>query len=146
MSKLAFFFLSLVGAVPAGGTLYLLINNFLDRSDRLGGLLLGVNVAATVCMVLVALSPFIVLVFYKDTRGMIVKADAAAAVAAGAGGAVAAAAASKKSEDEFGDVIPADFDEDELAASGGGDEYEDEYEDGEYDEGEFDDFDMDDYE
>ena len=39
MSKLAFFFLTLVGAVPAGGTLYLLINNLFDRANKLGGVL-----------------------------------------------------------------------------------------------------------
>ena len=152
MSKLAFFFLTLVGAVPAGGTLYLLINNLLDRADKLGGVLLGVSITAAVCMVLVTLTPFIVLVFYKDTRmlGGAVGGGAGGAGggAGGAGGAVAAAgagaavAAAAQDDDGFGDV----FDEEELTASAGADAFDDEYDDAEYDDSEYEDFDMDEYE
>ena len=68
MSKLAFFFMTLVGAIPAGGALYALIMNILDRANSIGTVLLAVTITATVCTALVVLTPFIVLVFYKDTR------------------------------------------------------------------------------
>jgi hypothetical protein len=134
VSKLAYFFVTLVGAVPAGGALYLMIKNLLDRADRLGGVLLGVTITISVCMVLVALTPFMVLVFYKDTRPKPAPGktddDGEAAVAAA------------KSDDEeeaegFGDIIPDDYDEAELAASvdDGGD-LDEAYDDGD---GEFED-------
>jgi hypothetical protein len=149
VSKLAFFFLTLVGAVPAGGTLYLLINNLFDRANKLGGVLLGVSIAAAVCMVLVTLTPFIVLVFYKDTRMLTGGGGGAAGIAAGGVAAAAgagAAVAAASDGDGFGDAIPDDFDEEELAASGGADAFDDEYDDAEYDDSEYEDFDMDEYE
>ena len=149
MSKLAFFFLTLVGAVPAGGTLYLLINNLLDRADKLGGVLLGISIAAAVCMVLIVLTPFIVLVFYKDTRVAGVAMAGAATAAAGAAAAGAAAAGAADDDDGgFDDAIPDDYDEEELAASASVDEYDDDSAsyDESYDDGEFDDFDMDELE
>lgn len=118
MGKLGYFFTTLVGAVPAGLGLFLLIKNFLDRADKLGTMLMVITIIATVCMALVALTPFMVLVFYKDTRP---KLAAAGAGAAAAGGAVAG---SRDEGDGFGDAIPDDFDEDELRASEA-DDYDD---------------------
>lgn len=115
MSKLAFFFMSLVGAVPAGGALYALIRNLLDRADSIGTVLLAITITATVCTTLVVLTPFIVLVFYKDTRPPVVPQTE--------GEAAAQDEAAKEEEAEgFGDAIPDDFDEEELAASSGTDE------------------------
>ncbi|MBI1314855.1 hypothetical protein GC176_26465 [bacterium] len=143
MSKTNYFLITLVGALPAGGCLYLLIMNLLDRADELTTMLLAVTITAAVCMVLVVISPFIVLFGYKDTRPKL-----AAAAAGGTAATAAAEAAPKKkgkaaTDDEgFGDVIPDDFDEEELVASGD-DEYDDLDEEA-YDDGDFDDFDMDD--
>lgn len=127
MGKLGYFFTTLVGAVPAGFGLYLMIAEvFLKRTEELTTMLLVITITATVCMALVALTPFMVLVFYKDTRPKL------AAAGAGAAAAGAAAAASRGDEAEgFGDAIPDDFDEEELAASAGED-YGDEYADDEY--------------
>ncbi len=141
MSKLAFFFMTLVGAIPAGGALYALIMNILDRANSIGTVLLAVTITATVCTALVVLTPFIVLVFYKDTRLPMAPLPAGAA-----------AAAPKKADEQegFGDVIPDDFDEEELAAStaDGEDAFDDDvdaYDDddfGDYDE-EYEEFDED---
>ena len=111
MSKLAFFFMTLVGAVPAGGALYALIRNLLDRADSLGTVLLAITITATVCTAMV--------VFYKDERDP-------AEVQAQKESAAAASTDDKKVEeaDGFGDVIPDDFDEDELAASSDDDDGE----------------------
>jgi hypothetical protein len=143
VSKLAYFFVTLVGAVPAGGALYLMIKNLLDRADRLGGVLLGVTITISVCMVMVALTPFMVLVFYKDTRpkpapGKQDDSDAE-------GGAIGAG--DEEKAEGFDDVIPDDYDEDELAASvDDGDDLDEAYEDDDDDTGfdddeEYDDFD-----
>lgn len=110
MSKLAFFFMTLVGAIPAGGALYALIRNLLDRADSLGTTLLAVTITATVCTALVVLTPFIVLVFYKDTRPPEEPQSEAEAAAP-------EPAAAKDEEEGFGDAIPDDFDESELSAS-----------------------------
>jgi len=119
VSKLAFFFMTLVGAVPAGGALYALIRNLLDRADSLGTVLLAITITATVCTAMVVLTPFIVLVFYKDERDP-------AAVQAQKESTAAASTDDKKVDeaDGFGDVIPDDFDEDELAASSDDDDGE----------------------
>lgn len=140
MGKLAYFFTTFVGAVPAGFGLYLLIKNFLDRADSLGTMLMVITITATVCMALVVLTPFMVLVFYKDTRPKL----AAAGVAAGAASGAAAAADEPAG---FDDAIPDDFDEEELAASAG-DDYGD-YEGADYtddDEADYDEDDYDDFE
>lgn len=134
MSKLAFFFMTLVGAIPAGGALYALIMNILDRANSIGTVLLAITITATVCTALVVLTPFIVLVFYKDTR---------LPMAPQPEGAAAGAAPAKADEEEgFGDAIPDDFDEDELAASAGDD---DEYGDFDDDVEAFDDEEFGDY-
>ena len=142
MSKLAFFAMTLVGAIPAGGALYALIRNILDRANDIGTVLLIVTIVASVCTALVVLTPFIVLVFYKDTR--LPMAPSPEGAAAGA-----AAAPTKADEDEgFGDAIPDDFDEEELATSAGDDEFDDDvdaFDDddyGDYDE-EYEEFDED---
>ena len=122
MSKLAFFFMTLVGAVPAGGALYALIQTLLNRADSIGTVLLGVTITATVCAALVVLTPFIDLVFYKDTR--LPMAPQPEGAAAGA----ATAPQKDAGEEGFGDAIPDDFDEEELAGSA---EDDDEY--GEFD-------------
>lgn len=144
MSKLAYFFVTLLGAVPAGGALYLLIKNFLDRADRLGGVLLGVTVTISVCMVLVALTPFMVLVFYKDSR----PAPGPRNKDGDEEGAVAAVADDGDEPEGFGDIIPDDYDPDELSAAvddGGEDEDLDEaYDDYDDEDGEYDDFDYED--
>ncbi|NQV27997.1 MAG: hypothetical protein HQ518_26910, partial [Rhodopirellula sp.] len=98
MSKLAFFFMTLVGAIPAGGALYALIRNLLDRADSIGTVLLAITITATVCTALVVLTPFIVLVFYKDTRLPMAPDSTGNA-------AVAAAAPAKADKDQgFGDA------------------------------------------
>jgi hypothetical protein len=136
VSKLAFFFMTLVGAIPAGGALYALIQNLLDRADSLGTVLLAITITATLCTALVVLTPFIVLVFYKDTRAPI------APQPKGKDAAAAPDKAAAKDADGFGDAIPDDFDENELAASGGEEDYESFDEDAEaYDEDEFGDYD-----
>ena len=117
MSKLAYFFMTLIGAVPASGALYALIQTLLDRADSIGPVLLAITITATVCTTLFVLTPFIVLVFYKDTRmPMATRPESAGA---------AAAPQSDAEEEGFGDAIPDDFDEDELAASADDDEYGD---------------------
>jgi len=119
VSKLAYFFMTLVGAVPAGGALYALIRTLLDRADSIGTVLLAITITATVCTALVVLTPFIVLVFYKDTRMPMAPQPENAAAGA------APAPQSDSEEEGFGDAIPDDFDEDELAASADDDEYGD---------------------
>jgi len=144
VGKLAYFFTTFVGAVPAGFGLYLLIMNFLNRADSLGTMLMVITVTATICMALVVLTPFMVLVFYKDTRPKL------AAAGAGAAGAAAGAAAAAASEPAgFDDAIPDGFDEKELAASAGDDDEEyGDYEGEDYtdDEGDYDEDDYDDFE
>jgi hypothetical protein len=133
VSKLAFFFMTLVGAVPAGGALYALIRILLDRADTIGTVLLAITITATVCTALVVLTPFIVLVFYKDTRMPMAPQPEDAATST--------AAAPKKDDAEeegFGDAIPDDFDEEELAASADDDEYGDFDDDGDDDLGDYD--------
>ena len=131
--------MTLVGAVPAGGALYALIRNLLDRADSLGTVLLAVTITATVCTALVVLTPFIVLVFYKDTRPAIepeLEGEAAAV----------AATPTETTEEGFGDAIPDDFDESELSASADDDEDFESFDDedfGDYDE-EYEEFDDDD--
>lgn len=120
MSKLAFFFMTLVGAVPAGGALYALIQTLLDRADSIGTVLLAITITAAVCTALVVLTPFIVLVFYKDTRMPMApqpEGDAA--------GAAVAPQKDGAEEEGFGDAIPDDFDEEEMAANADDDEYGD---------------------
>lgn len=140
MSKLAFFFMTLVGAVPAGGALYALIRNLLDRADSLGTVLLAVTITATVCTALVVLTPFIVLVFYKDTRPAVEPEPEGEAAAV-------AATPAATSEEGFGDAIPDDFDESELSASVDDDEEDfesfDDEDFGDYDE-DYEEFDDDD--
>jgi len=112
--------MTLVGAVPAGGALYALIRTLLDRADTIGTVLLAITITATVCTALVVLTPFIVLVFYKDTRmPMAPQPEGAAA------GTAAVPKKDDAEEEGFGDAIPDDFDEEELAASADDDEYGD---------------------
>ena len=134
MSKLAFFFMTLVGAIPAGGALYALIMNILDRANSIGTVLLAVTIIATVCTALIVLTPFIVLVFYKDTRMPMAPLPVGAA-------ADAVTAAPKKADNEegFGDAIPDDFDENELATVSADDEFDDDVES--YDDDDFGDYD-----
>lgn len=141
MGKIGYFFTTFVGAIPAGFGLYLLIAEvFLERTEKLTTMLLVISITITVCMALVVLTPFMVLVFYKDTRPKLTAAGA---------GAVAGTAAAGGRDDEadgFGDAIPDDFDEEELATSVG-DDFDDEYEEGGGFDDEYatDDYDDDDY-
>ena len=144
MGKLGYFFTTFVGAIPAGFGLYLLIAEvFLERTEKLTTMLLVISITITVCMALVVLTPFMVLVFYKDTRPKL----AAAGAAAGAGAGAAAGGGRDDGPDGFDDAIPDDFDEEELAASVGDDFGDDEYDDGGGFEDEYatDDYDDDDY-
>ena len=111
--------MTLVGAVPASGALYALIRTLLDRADSIGTVLLAITITATVCTALVVLTPFIVLVFYRDTHIPIAPQPEGAA-------ADAATVPQKDAKEEgFGDAIPDDFDEEELIASADDDEYGD---------------------
>lgn len=146
MSKLSYFFVTFIGAVPAGGCLFLLIQNFLNRADVLAKsntFLLGVAIMASVCATLVVLTPFIVLVFYKDNRQILATAGAGAA----APGADSGKGEKKSADGGFDDVIPDDYDEDELAATveDDADDYGDLDVDDEYDDFDDDDFEMDEY-
>ena len=139
MGKLGYAFTTLIGAIPAGlGLALLIMEVFLKRTEVLSNMLLSVCIVIAVCMALVALTPFMVLVFYKDSRPKLAAAGAAAA----AGGAAAVADRPAAAED-FGDAIPDDFDENELrdSASGGDDDYDDydDFEDEGYEEGDYDD-------
>ena len=141
MGKLGYFFTTFVGAIPAGFGLYLLIAEvFLERTEKLTTMLLVISITITVCMALVVLTPFMVLVFYKDTRPKL------AAAGAGAVAGTAAAGGRDDEADGFGDAIPDDFDEKELATSVG-DDFDDEYEEGGGFDDEYatDDYDDDDY-
>lgn len=141
MGKLGYFFTTFVGAIPAGFGLYLLIAEvFLERTEKLTTMLLVISITITVCMALVVLTPFMVLVFYKDTRPKL------AAAGAGAVAGTAAAGGRDDEADGFGDAIPDDFDEEELETSVG-DDFDDEYEEGGGFDDEYatDDYDDDDY-
>lgn len=135
MSKLAFVSMTLVGAVPSGFTLYLLVQHFVDHGVP-QATALGIAVWVTLAaLFLVVISPFIVLIRYK----------APARVAAPAASSAKSEAASSKkkaaADDEFGDAIPDDFDEEELAASQPEEEsYEDDGGDFDYAEDDMDDF------
>lgn len=139
MSKLSFTAMTLVGALPAGFTLYLLVQHFVDHgvpSANVVGIAIWVCLAA---LFLVVITPFIVLIRYKGPEKV-----AAPAPAKGAKVAEAAPTAKKKGKDAgFDDAIPDDFDEEELKASQSEEEAYDEEEGGgdfDYDENELEDF------
>lgn|GEM_PF-1214886 len=141
MGKLAYFFTTLIGAVPAGFGLYVFIQNFLERGDNLGTLLLSISIVVAVCLTLVALTPFMVLIWYKDSRPALAVAGTPAGVAE-----APSKKKKKKGEDEdFGDAIPEDFDENELKDEAEVEDADYEAVDsdyGAYDESELDDFDL----
>lgn len=111
MSKLAFVSMTLVGAAPAGFTLYLLVQHFVDHGVPQANAL-GIAVWVTLAaLFLVVISPFIVLIRYKAP------ARVAAPAASSAKGETAASKKKADAADEFGDAIPEDFDEEELAES-----------------------------
>lgn len=142
VGKMAYFFTTFVGAVPAGlGLALLIMEVFLKRTEALSTMLLGICIVIAVCLALVVMTPFMVLVFYKDTRPKL--------AAAGAGVAASGAAAKAASEPAgFDDAIPENFDEEELAASAGDEDDYGDYEgadytedaEGDYDEDDYDDF------
>ena len=147
MGKLAYFFTTFVGAVPAGlGLALLIMEVFLKRTEALSTMLLEICIVIAVCLALVVMTPFMVLVFYKDTRPKLAAAGAGV-VAAGAG-VVAAGSAAASEPAGFDDAIPNDYDEEELAASAGDDDDYGDYEgadytedaEGDYDEDDYDDF------
>lgn len=141
MGKLAYFFTTLIGAVPAGFGLYVFIQNFLDRGDNLGTLLLSISIVVAVCLTLVALTPFMVLIWYKDTRPALAVAGAPAGVAEES----SQKKKKKGADEEFGDAIPDDFDENELKEEAEVEDADYEAVDsdyGAYDESELDDFDL----
>lgn len=150
MGKLAYIFMAFFGAIPAGFGLYVMVLHLLDRSEAISGMLLTVSIVITVCLFLVTLSPFIVLVFYRDSQPQLAMAGAEADATDGGDGGSRAPAASSEA---FDDAIPQDFDQEELEASQPDqfDDFEEEYDESEYaedeyDESEFDDFDLDDSE
>jgi hypothetical protein len=111
MSKLAFVSMTLVGAVPSGFTLYLLVQHFVDHGVPQANAL-GIAVWVTLAaLFLVVISPFIVLIRYKAPARVTAPAASLAKGEAGSNKKKAGA------DDEFGDAIPEDFDEEELAAS-----------------------------
>lgn len=141
MGKLAYFFTTLIGAVPAGFGLYVFIQNFLDRGDNLGTLLLSISIVVAVCLTLVALTPFMVLIWYKDARPALAAAGAPVGVAEESG----QKKKKKGADEDFGDAIPEDFDENELKEEAEVEDADYEAVDsdyGAYDESELDDFDL----
>ncbi len=140
MSKLAYFFITLVGAVPAGGTFYLIVQHFFDRGFSGPPVLVGVVATTAVALFATILTPLMVLFWYKSPN-----ADAAKPAAAAVADKEevndkkpAAPAKGKKGKDTgFDDAIPDDFDEDELNESAGDDDFEAGDEDFEYDDDEF---------
>lgn len=138
MSKLGFTAMTLVGAVPAGFTLYLLVQHFVDHgvpSADIVGIAVWVSLAA---LFLVVITPFIVLIRYKGPEKV-----AAPTPAKGAKADAAPAAKKKGKGESFDDAIPEDFDEEELKASQPEEEAYDEEEGG----GDFDyDEDLEDFE
>ncbi|MFP6763243.1 MAG: hypothetical protein VB858_06485 [Planctomycetaceae bacterium] len=132
MGKLGYAFTTLIGAIPAGiGLAVLIMDVFLKRTEVLSNMMLTVCIVIAVCMALVALTPFMVLVFYRDTRPKLAAAGAAAAAGV-------AVAAGSSSDEGFGDAIPEDFNEDEVRDSAEDEEYDD-FEDGDFEEGDYDD-------
>lgn len=75
---------SLVAAIPAGVLAVLLIMAFLGSTDKMTGVLIGVNAVALLLAILVALMPAAVMVFYGRERSEKPKEDAGASAAAGA--------------------------------------------------------------
>ena len=112
MSKLAFTAMTLVGAAPAGFTLFLFVPRFMDRGVPEMNLL-GIMVCVTMAMLfLVVVTPLIVLVRYTAPASP----DAASAKGDGKPEDSKKAAAKGKADEGFGDAIP-DVDMDELNAS-----------------------------
>lgn len=136
MSKLSFTAMTLVGALPAGFTLYLLVQHFVNHgvpSANVVGIAIWVCLAA---LFLVVITPFIVLIRYKGPEKVAAPAPAKGAKAD-------APAAKKKGKDAgFDDAIPDDFDEEELKASQAEEAYDEEEGGGDfdYDEDELEDF------
>jgi hypothetical protein len=72
---------SLVGAIPAAGLAYLTVMAFIHFADKMATMLQVVTGTALVFSVLMALSPFAILLFVKSGAALEPKAEAAAAVA-----------------------------------------------------------------
>ncbi len=100
---------SLVAAIPAGILAVLLIMGFLRSTDRMTGVLIGVNAVALLMAILVALMPAAVMIFYgrertekkpKEDAGV----SAAAAAAPGTTGAVTAEILTEDAEEAVEEV------------------------------------------
>lgn len=143
MSKLAYFSITLVGAVPAGGSGYLLVQHFLDHGFSGSPVIVGIAGTALASMFLIVLTPLMVLFWYKSPNAGAPKPAATAAAEEKAekedSKKDAKPAKGKKGKDDgFDDAIPDDFNEDELNESAddafdAGDE-DFEYEDDEFEE------------
>ncbi len=137
MSKLAFFSMTLVGAVPAGGTGYLLVKHFLDHGFSGPPIVVGAAGTALAALFFVLLTPLIVLVRYKSPNAGAPKSEAAAVAEQETAEKETKPAKGKKGkDDDFGDAIPDDFEEDELNESAD-DAFDAGDEDFEYEEDEF---------
>lgn len=138
MSKLAYVLMTLVGAVPAGGTNYLLVKHFLDHGFSGSPIIVAVCATAWTATFFTALTPLMVLFWYKAPQSDTVK-SAGAVVPKEDGSKPEKPAKAKTAKGEgFDDAIPDDFDEDELNESAddafdAGDE-DFEYEDDEFEE------------
>lgn len=140
MSKLAYVSITLVGAVPAGGTFYLIVQHFLDRGFAGPPVLVGVVATTAVALFATILTPLMVLFWYKSPQADAPKAAAASAAVADQDDEkkpAAPAKGKKGKDDNFDDAIPDDFDEDEVSESAGDDDFEAGDEDFEYDDDEF---------
>lgn len=117
MSKLAYVLMTLVGAVPAGGTNYLLVKHFLDHGFSGSPIIVAICATAWTATFFTALTPLMVLFWYKAPQSDVVKSTATVASAADDSKPEKPTKAKKATGEGFDDAIPDDFDEDELNES-----------------------------
>ena len=132
MSKLAYFFITLIGAVPGGFLCYLFVMYFKDHGFG-GSTIMQVAIwAALVAAFAIVLTPLMVVFWYKAPQGELTapkpagSADSDDKPVADKKAAKAAKGQKKEQEaDGFEDAIPDNFDEEELEASRASDDFED---------------------
>lgn len=107
---------SFVGALPAAGLAYLTIMAFISYADKMATMLQVVTGTALVCSVLMALSPFAILLFVKSA------AAAAEATAPAAGPAPKSEPSEEVAAAEEEDELNAEALDDEAPSSGTDDE------------------------
>ena len=130
MSKLAYFFITLIGAVPGGFLCYLIVMYFKEQGFGGPTIVQVAFWAALAAAFAIVLTPLMVVFWYKAPQ-----AEAAPATPADSGDEpvadkkLAKAAKGKKKPDQeadgFEDAIPDDFDEDELEESRASDDIDD---------------------